>query len=490
MVVVLSARELAVSHFEGNPRRQIAVLASVIACSLLAVRLVLALNIVAIAALLVLAGVVAVLAQPRWGVYLMFALVLLFDGGNADPLTLPGHYIFSSLQTTFHVSGGILIPFEALLLLTTLSWLAHGLMRQRLDFRGGAFGRPMLLFLSALAFGLVHGLVSAADVNYSLWESRFLFSMVLSYVLAVNMIRTHAHVRTLLTLAFVCISLSAIEGLWRKFALIDQGLMGPMQELWYSHDGMVVWGMLVLLVVAQQVFGAPRWQRILGPAMMVITLLSMLASERRAGLIAVMIALTLFILALMTIKRKAFFLLAVPALIATAIYMPLFWNNTGTLGQAARAVRSIREPDARDAASNAWRDLEAINVRATIQSSPLIGIGFGKPFLQVVTVPDISFFEFWNYESHHSILWIWMKMGAIGFILFFTLILGSIARAVWLARRLPQPELKVFAILALSTIVMAVIFSYVDLGLTANRLTMLLGVSIGGIAILDRLKTA
>ena len=87
-------------------------------------------------------------------------------------------------------------------------------------------------------------------------------------------------------------------------------------------------------------------------------------------------------------------------------------------------MRSISSPDPRDAASNAWRDLEAINVRATIASDPSSGIGFGRPFLQVVKVPDISFFVFWNYESHHTTLWVWMKTGAIGFILFFTLMFG------------------------------------------------------------------
>ncbi|MBV9354860.1 MAG: hypothetical protein JO023_04975, partial [Chloroflexi bacterium] len=245
--------------------------------------------------MIILVGVVAVVVEPRYGVYLMFALVLTFETGNEDPLTLPGRYLFASLQTTFHVTGGILIPYEALVLLTTASWLAHAVMRRRLEFRGGAFGWLTLLFLLALTFGLVRGWLSGANFNYSLWESRFLFSFVLTYVLVTNLIRTRGHVRTLLLLIFVCVSLSAIEGLWRKFALIDQGLMGPVQELWYAHDGMVVWGMMIVLVAAQQVFGASRSQRILGPPLALATALAMLASERRAGLIALMIAMALFI---------------------------------------------------------------------------------------------------------------------------------------------------------------------------------------------------
>src|SRR5439155_5895771 len=213
-----------------------------------------------------------------------------------------------------------------------------------------------------------------------------------------------------------------------------------------------------MLVVPQQVFrGARRWQRLLGPAMVFVSIFVMLLSERRAGLIAVMVAFAVFLLALFTIKRKAFVAIAIPTVLIGSIYMPLFWNDTGTLGQAARAVRSISSPDPRDAASNAWRDLEAINVRATIASDPLLGIGFGRPFLQVVTVPDISFFEFWNYEAHHNILWVWMKLGAFGFICFFVLVLSGIARSIWLAKTLRDPDLRTFAMVAMCAIVMSLV---------------------------------
>src|SRR5262249_31030389 len=151
-------------------------------------------------------------------------------------------------------------------------------------------------------------------------------------------------------------------------------------------------------------------------------------------------------------RRKAFLLIAVPVLVAGAVYMPLFWNNTSTWGQPARAVRSINDPDPRDASSDAWRDLEAINVRATIASDPILGIGFGKPFLQVVQVPSISFFEFWNLEAHHDILWIWMKAGALGFISFFALMLSGIARCAWMARTMQHPDDRVFAMVTMCAV--------------------------------------
>jgi hypothetical protein len=314
--------------------------------------------------------------------------------------------------------------------------------------------------------------------------------MVPAYFVAANTIRKTAHVRTLLALVIICAGFNALDGVFRRFVIIPSGALGSAQEGWFVHECLVIWGLVLILVVAHQVFGAPVWQRIAGVLLGPAALIAMMGSERRAGLIGFMIAFALFALALIRINRRAFLLVTVPSLVAAAIYLPLFWNSAGTLGQPARAIRSVTSgADARDAASNLWRDLEAFNVRATILSDPLLGIGFGRPFLQIITVPDISgAFEFWDYEAHHNILWVWLKTGAVGFTAFMALIVGAIARAIWLARTLRDRDLRTFALVGLAAVVMAVVFCYVDLGLTNNRITMLLGATLGVLSVLDRVR--
>jgi hypothetical protein len=481
----IAPRYFSTAYIQGTRRRrELALLVFAIVASIVLARLILTIGVGAVAALVVPVALIAIGLRPRLGVLLIFGIVLFFDGETLDPWMLPGRYINFSLQTTLNLSGAILIPIEMLVLMTAAVWLAQACMRRQVDFQAGSIGRLVLLFGVVLVLAVVRGLVSGANLNYAFWESRFLFGMVLMYVITANSIRTRAHVRTLIRFVFVFAGLSVLEGIWRKYALINAGLMGAAQENWYSHEDVVFWGMVLILVFAQAVFGGPRWQRILGPFLAIASVFVMLISERRAGLIAVMIAVALFTLSLVKINRKAFFLMAVPTAIAAAIYLPLFWNNPGTLGQAARAVRSISSSaDARDAASNAWRDLEAVNVRATIASDPILGIGFGRPFLQVVTVPDISFFEFWDYEAHHNILWVWMKTGAVGFICFFSLLFSGIARSIWLAKTLRVPELRVFAILGSSAIVMSMVFCYVDIGIP-----LLMGVVLGAIGVLDRIQ--
>jgi hypothetical protein len=186
--------------------------------------------------------------------------------------------------------------------------------------------------------------------------------------------------------------------------------------------------------------------------------------------------------------RKAFFIIGSTLLIVGAVYMPLFWNNTGLIGQPARAVKSISQPDERDAASNFYRDLEKINVQAGISSNPLLGLGFGEKFPFVVAMPNLDWWVFWHYEPHHNILWVWLKIGAIGFILFFTLMGLVIARGAQLAIKLRDPTTRTFALMTAACIVMTLVFCYVDLGLVSGRVTVLLGTLMGATAVLHQLE--
>jgi O-antigen ligase len=158
------------------------------------------------------------------------------------------------------------------------------------------------------------------------------------------------------------------------------------------------------------------------------------------------------------------------------------------LDQPARAVRSLSSPDPRDAASNFTRELEKGNIRATIAANPLLGVGFGREYLIVSYVPGLEGFPLWRFEPHNTVMWLWLKLGAIGFVLFWLLIGTAITRAAQLAKTVR--EAQTFAVLTLTGIISVLVFSYVDLGMTAGRLTSFLGILIGVLAALERTPEA
>ena len=441
--------------------------------------------------LLVLVGLgLAVAWHARTALFMMLGLALLFEADSPDTLMGPGSLLHGTIGKSSGVSGLVATPLEILLILTVAIWLVKGVATRASSFRGGRLTLPISLFGISLVAGLGRGLASGGDAYLALWESRWLFYIVICYFLATGLVRTRRHVETLTGLAIAGTGLYAIEGAYRRIALIDTGRLAGAPEGWYSHESVIFLVAFLMLVVAQWAFGAPRWQRLADLALAPIALFTLFASERRAGMIALIVAFGVMSIVLLVTHRKAFVLICLPAMIAFGAYLPLFWNNSSVLGQPARAIRSLSAPDPRDAASNRARDLEVINVSATLTSDPLLGVGFGRPFLQVVTTPDISWFPLWNYEPHRNVLWIWLKTGAAGFIAFLLLVGSAMALAANLIRTSTAPSIRVFAAFALAGVVATLVFSYVDLGLTSGRVTLFLGVILGTLGVLDRIEDA
>ena len=481
---------LSIAWYRGAQRWRMTTLvfATVAVCIAFAV-LTLALQFISLVVLLTWLLVIAVAWQPRVGLYTAFGLVLLFEGGgDDDKLMLPGAYINGDLSTSIGLTGVIFSPLELLLIMTFLIWLGRGIATRRLDFEGGRLQVQVYLFTTALVVGMIRGVAAGGPFNVALWESRFLFYAVICYFLATNTIRTRRHVANLIAVFLVANLAFAIEGAYRRVALIDTKIITSIPEFWYWHEDVIFLGSVILFVIAVFAYGGPRWHKLLGPVILGVAGYTLLASERRAGYIAVIVAFLAFVIVFLGSNRKAFFTLALPILIGGAVYLPLFWNASGPLAQPARAVRSLKDPDPRDAASNLSRELEKINVAQTIHDNPLLGVGFGREFEQVVSVPDISFFPFWNVEPHHNVLWVWLKTGAIGFALFFSLMGSAIALGAHHVKRRTDPLLRTTALLGIAAVVSTLVFSYVDLGLTSGRVTVFLGTCLGMLAVLDRLR--
>lgn len=486
--IAAPARLSAIGYAEAERRRTTLLAGAAFLAALGSAWLVVLIQFASVVILLTWAGLIAMAWSPMVGLFSAFGLMIMFEQSNPDPLMAPGNYLLDTIGKS-GITGVILTPIEVLLLLTLAFWLARGLVKHKVDFRGGSLGWPMLAFLVVLVAGLVRGALGGGDLYLALWECRYLFQLVICFFLASNVVRTRGHVRLLLTLALLASAFFAVEGAYRRIFLLDSGVLNVIMEFAYAHDSVVFLGTILLVVIAQHVFGAPRWQRIAGPLIFVIAGYTLLATERRAGYIAVMVGFIELGAMLFFIHRKAFILVVIPVLIGTAIYLPIFWNASGPAAQPARAIRSIRDPDPRDAQSNMARDLERLNILATMQQNPLVGVGFGRPYVVAVGIPDISFFPLWNYETHNSVQWVRMKTGPLGFVVFMVVMCSALALAAHHVRRSKDRDVRVFAVLAISAVTATLVFSYVDLGFTSGRVCVFLGTILGTLSVLDRLPS-
>ncbi|MEO7002753.1 MAG: hypothetical protein ABI068_13150, partial [Ktedonobacterales bacterium] len=164
-------------------------------------------------------------------------------------------------------------------------------------------------------------------------------------------------------------------------------------------------------------------------------------------------------------------------------YVFAFRHSTGSFASPARAVISVFEPnatDARDLSSNQYRIIEDADLKYTEAQSPLLGYGFGKPFLQPQVLPNVVELDpYYLYIPHNNVLWVWMRLGPLGYAALWYLFGSAIVMGCVIARRLKHRELQLFAIFAVATLVMEVILAYSDYQFFFYRNMIFTGVLMG-----------
>jgi O-antigen ligase len=254
-----------------------------------------------------------------------------------------------------------------------------------------------------------------------------------------------------------------------------------------EHGTAVRLNTLFVFMVAAFVYRASRAKRIALPLMAMFALYTYAIAQRRAAMLALALALGLFLILLAQQNPRLFWRIAPPAALLALLYLGAFWSSTGTLGLPARAIRSalmFSSGNLQEDASTFYRLIENMNISYTLRQSPLTGVGFGHQFHIIAPMPDISYFEWWQYITHNSIVWIWMETGVFGFLAMIFLIGAAIVRGVRVARALPEsplPErrdLNAIAITAVLYVVMHFLYAYVDMAWDIQSM-IYLGLMIG-----------
>jgi O-antigen ligase len=199
-----------------------------------------------------------------------------------------------------------------------------------------------------------------------------------------------------------------------------------------------------------------------------------LGNERRAATAGFVIVLPILIAVAyrgFPARRKLLAAVCVAIAAVSAVYFPLFWNKTGLMAQPARAIKSQIMPDARDSSSDYYRMAEDANLMATMKDEPIFGYGYGKPFHKVVSMVDLSDVDpMILFVAHDQILWIWMRLGTVGFFCFWIMITSIL---IYGAQRAHDPSLtddqRCVALFAVCATVMLLIFGLLDKQLSNVR---------------------
>jgi hypothetical protein len=433
------------------------------------------------------ASVAATLREPRHGVYITVFCALLADGHTMP--WFPFTKNFSSTESLLFIGSSVIFsPLEVFLVLTSLIWLGKAALTRRLRVYQGPLLWPAVSFACFIGVGLVYGIGRGGNLNIALWEARTIFYLPLMLVLAMNLLETRQQVSRLFWFVMIAIFLHGSFGLW--YLIVVKGGHADRLKSLVEHGAAVRMNTLFVLCAAAWVLRGSLGQRLLLPLFIPPVLVTYLMAQRRAAFVT--LALGLFVVGGVLFHRRprTFFAIAPPLFILFVAYVFAFSGSSGPLGLPARAVKSIILPHAakeQEAGSDAYRVIENINTLYTIQhTSPLTGVGFGNKFLVIVPLPDISFFGWWEYITHNSMLWIWMKAGLGGFFSLLFLVGRALfvgARAVTTA---PNDNTSPLVLTAFAYVLMHVVYAYVDMSWEAQSMTYV-GACLGLLGAFERI---
>lgn len=425
--------------------------------------------------------------HPALSVYIFVFAALTFEQWpvvGIDPITAQTRF-FQTLSGAGFPLPLPVSPAEMLLIMSLVAVILPPLARRGSPFHTGTLFGPMMFFLAmvlaAFAYGFVRG---AAGTSYSpnaAWaESRSFVYLVIAYFLACNLIVDR---KRLVAFVWIIIGALSFKGVQGMYSFYKEQRLGLKLETITGHEDVVFFATFFLLLAGLLLYGRRGRQRTVMLVFLPPLIFTDLATSRRIAFLALAAGLLLVGLALWRTRRRLFFRIAPVVLVLVTVYTGLFWNHTdGMLGQPARAFKSqFGETTERDRQSDLWRDLEDRNVAFNIKSASVTGLGFGRPYRFYIEQPslDSTGFVYWHYITHNAIFWVWMKMGAIGFIAFWFLLGSAIVKGLVTLRTVRDGYLKAVALTIVSLVVMQIFFSFGDLGLTYARSMIYLGCMLG-----------
>ncbi len=418
-----------------------------------------------------------------WFVYILFAAAVVLEQYYSSELYPEdiGRYLpfFEDVATWTGIKGLSFSLGEIFMSLALIALLLKVVSTRGFRFDRGSLLRPLGLYMLMVLVGEIHGLITGGNRTLSLWEVRGQVYMLVAYLLPCNLIKTRRGVTALVWIIVIGTGVKALQGLYR-WQVDLAGNIHTVESL-FPHEQSFFFNGLLLLTITLFLYGGSR--RLKGAALFLLpfVLIVDLANQRRAAVLGIVVGIAALFAVTAIIhpaRRRVVIAIAVMLAIAWTPYYAAFKNSTGLTGEIAHAVNSNTHPDPRDASSNLYRDNENADIMYTMKSnltSQIIGVGYGKHMDAPYPLAQIDYI-FWDIMPHNSVLWVWMRLGTAGYLLFWILIGTAIVQAMRVARRLTDPYLKGLAVWIGIMVMQQVIFGYLDLQWTSYRNLVTMGI--------------
>lgn len=409
-------------------------------------------------------------------------LIERFPDAGADAFTskVP---LFRSLQDTIGLSGASFTPYELVLMVALLVWLARGVADRRIRLRASPLGITVVVLLGIAIATELFGIARGGVFNISLWELRPFLYVAITYLLASQLISKRAAMEAILWGIVIGTGLKGLEGTERVFTVVIPAATRPDSIL--EHDESVFFSVFIVLTFLLWIYGKRGWLRRVATLLLPFVFTADFGNNRRAAWVmlpAMLIAVAVIAYVRMPERRKTIAWVVSVLLSISAAYVLVYHNSTALEAEPAHAVWSQFQPDPRDYNSNLYRQLEDANLALDIRGAVFTGTGFGVPIAHPIPIFDASNLDpLINFIPHNTILYVWLRLGTLGAVAFWCMVGAAIVAACRLARR-PGRDFGLFGTLAVTAVIAWLVEGWLDQGITSFRIATLIGCLLGAVA--------
>lgn len=428
---------------------------------------------------------VLAVVRPDIALYTFLFLVVLFDQfevAGFEPATFQVMFFNNIKEIAYlpEIEQAVFNPVEFHLVIITLSWVVHYFINSHIDFRPIPVWPAFILFMGWFGLSFFYGIMQGGDFLVALWEIRAVFYMAMMYLLVPQVIRTKKQINILFWVFIAAVTIKAIQGGVRYISL---GFSTGGYETLTSNEDPVMMIPMIVFLMALLVFKTNSAQRTMLFICLIPILLGFYAGQRRASYAALLITIAAFLILLPPKVQWSFLKKSLPFALVLGIYGAMYWNSDEPIAAPVQLIKSgIVTPDPeenlRHYYSNVYREIENYNLSVTAQREPVLGIGFGNAYDMPVELANISF-PLRDYIPHNQLFWVYIKTGAVGFMLFFFFFNAFAFRGVAVYTRLKDPYLKAVALVVVIAVLNQLVVSYFDVMLTFYRNMIYLGCLMG-----------
>ena len=420
-------------------------------------------------------AIIILITPPAFGYSLFVGVTLLSEqfniGGLETPVTLMVPY-FLNLNLTTGISALLINPVELFLGIMGIVWVLKIVTVRTYEIRPIPHVWATFLFLGALVFFMGYGIARHGDFKVALWELRALFYLCLSFLLGTQLIRTKPQMILLLWSILIAIAIKGLQGMYRYWIELG-GDLGEIPAI-TGHEDALFMVTVFIFTIALIFFRGSRGMIWFGIITFPSTFLTFVLTQRRIAY-GVFVFGLIFIFVYVPKKTKILFLkMFLPTVPFILIYFVAFWNSHSGAAMPVKQVKSVFcEEEKEQDRSNLYREYENFNLQQTIRYYPQ-GIGFGKKYLIFIPLDEIDF-PLWEYIPHNCILWLWVKMGFLGFWVFWIFCGVLVVQITWDFRHTKDPLYRSIQLLAVIFIISQLMVSKYDLQITFYRNMVYLG---------------